>query len=281
MVIGKNKKDDPLMPRSSFAKRYLDAWNSHDPEQVLSFFSGHVTYTDSGLNEQVYGEDVGGYVEKIIALCPDIYFELLDGGAVGEGRAAIQWRAHGEDLASLCPSILTPHIATSGQQKITSLCGLDYVKLDRGRVLSTHVYFDLQEFIEPVKDQDAGAFVGHRQYAKSGLSEQELAVSRQRLQALMQEQQLYLQADLTLAQVAVALDLSTNHLSQVINSQFGLNFNQLLNHFRVEQARYMLAHENTSTLDIAFACGFGSVSAFYRAFQQQVGMSPAQYRKLS
>lgn len=269
------------MPRSSFAKRYLDAWNSHEPEQVLRFFSGQATYTDSGLNEQVYGQEVGEHVAKVIGLCPDIFFELLDGGAVGEGRAAIQWRAHGENLASLCPSILVPQLATPGEHQITSLCGLDYVKLDRGRVLSTHVYFDLHDFIEPTQRNNDGAFVGHKQYAKSGLSEAEVSRSWQLLQSVMQEQKLFLQHDLTLAQVAAELSLSTHHLSQVINSQFGLNFNQLLNHFRIEQARTMLAQQQLSTLDIAFACGFGSVSAFYRAFQQQLGMSPAQFRKLS
>lgn len=276
MVIGKHQKDDPLMPRSSFAKRYLDAWNSHDPEQVLSFFSGHVTYTDSGMSEQVYGNEVRIHVEKILELCPDIYFELLDGSAMGDGRAVIQWRAHGADLSALCPSIL----AAEGV-KITTLCGLDYVKLERGRVVSTHVYFDLQEFIDPVVDQHGQSLSGHKQYAKSGLTEEELEQYRQALQDLMQAQQLYLQHDISLAQVAELLGLSNNHLSQVINSQFGLNFNQLLNYYRVEKARNMLTADKTSTLDIAFACGFGSVSAFYRAFQQQVGMSPAQYRKLS
>lgn len=264
------------MPRSSFAKRYLQAWNSHDPNEVVSFFSGHATYTDSGMSEQVYGNEVRSHVEKILELCPDIYFELLEGSAMGDGRAVIQWRAHGSNLSALCPSILA-----AGSETITTLCGLDYVKLERGRVVSTHVYFDLQEFMDPVADQQIQSLSGHKQYAKSGLSEKELEQYRQALQELLQSQQLYLQHDISLAEVADMLDLSSNHLSQVINSQFGLNFNQLLNHFRVEKARHMLTAEKVNTLDIAFACGFGSVSAFYRAFQLQVGMSPAQYRKLS
>lgn len=257
------------MPKASLANRYLDAWNSHDPDKVLSFFNKDATYTDSGLNEQVAGNHVGHYIEKIITLCPDVEFELLDGGITGSGRAAVQWRARGNRLQRLCP-----HLQVG---EINSVCGLDYIVHDHGRLLSTHVYFDLL----PVSSQQQQPVT--RQYQKSGLNDEEMQTYQQQLMQMMQSQQLYLQNDLTLVELAAAMGISTNHLSQVINGQFGYNFYELLNHFRIERAKELLhsipAQEKVSTLDIAFESGFGSVSAFYRAFQQQLHMTPVQYRK--
>lgn len=259
------------MPKTSLAYRYLDAWNSHDPDKVLSFFNKNAIYTDSGLNQQVTGNNVGHYIEKIITLCPDVEFELLDGGITGSGRAAVQWRARGSRLQQLCP-----HLPVGD---VDSVCGLDYIVHDHGRLLSSHVYFDLLPFTDQLQQQQPVA----RQYQKSGLSEDEMQTYQQQLMQMMQSQQLYLQNDLTLAELASAIGISTNHLSQVINGQFGYNFYELLNHFRIERAKELLhkipPQDKVSTLDIAFESGFGSVSAFYRAFHQQLHMTPVQYRK--
>ncbi|WP_261841171.1 helix-turn-helix domain-containing protein [Aliamphritea ceti] len=258
------------MPKTSLANRYLQAWNSHDPDRVLSFFNKDATYVDSGLLQQVQGQMVGDYVEKIILLCPDVSFELLDGGITGNGRAAIQWRATGKELNRLCPQIDAGSIDT--------ICGLDYIVHDHGQLLSTHVYFDLSPFLQTTH---VSAIAARKHYQKSGLSEQELRSYQQQLNQLMQHQQLYLNNNLTLAELADELNLSSNHLSQVINSQFGFSYYELLNHYRIEKAKQLLQETDpqTSTLDIAFNSGFGSVSAFYRAFQQHVKMTPVQYRK--
>ena len=213
---------------------------------------------------------VGNYVEQVISLCPDINFEFLDGGMTSTGRAAVQWRARGSHLQRLCPNL--------PMQDVDTVCGLDYLVHERGRLLSSHVYFDLLPNTEQQQMRQAS-----RQYQKSGLSSSELESYQQQLTQLMQQQQLYLNNDLTLPELAETLGLSTNHLSQVINGQFGYGFYELLNHFRAEQAKALLkgcaATAKISMLDIAFESGFGSVSAFYRAFQQHVGITPLQFRK--
>lgn len=268
------------MPKISLASRYLQAWNSHDPSRILDFFYKDATYVDSGLNRQVSGHKLGYHFEKIINLCPDVEFELLDGGITGSGRSAIQWRARGKDLSKLCPQLDVSHLET--------LCGLDYIVHHQGQLLSTHVYFDLTPQLTPnssYSDQyinNAPQQVAKR-YSKTGLAEQDLTAHQQRLNQLMLEHKLYLNNDLTLAQLATAVGLSSNHLSQVINSQFNLSFYDFLNYYRIEHAKTRLTQAankaDFSTLDIAFDSGFGSISAFYRAFQLHVKMSPTQYRK--
>jgi AraC-like DNA-binding protein len=119
-------------------------------------------------------------------------------------------------------------------------------------------------------------------YAKSGLNSEQLARYKHRLERIMQSQQAYLQADLTLPKLAELIDCSANHLSQVINSGFGMSFFDYMNQHRIEHASALLAKRDVrsnSILNIAFMVGFNSNSAFYAAFKRCVGQTPAQFRR--
>ncbi len=121
-----------------------------------------------------------------------------------------------------------------------------------------------------------------RKYAKSGLSDAQMFAHMNQLERVMRLQKLYLMPDLTLPRLAREVDCSVNHLSQVINSGFGMSFFDYLNQYRIEQARKLLGQEDArdaAILNIAFAVGFNSNSAFYTAFKKRVGQTPAQYRR--
>ena len=99
---------------------------------------------------------------------------------------------------------------------------------------------------------------------------------------LVQSQQLFLRSDLTLPKLAETVGCSVNHLSQVINSGFGMSFFDYLNHHRIDHAKELLAASECRSgaiLNVAFAVGFNSNSAFYAAFKKRVGQTPAQYRR--
>jgi AraC-like DNA-binding protein len=71
-------------------------------------------------------------------------------------------------------------------------------------------------------------------------------------------------------------------LSQVINSGIGVSFFDYLNQHRIEYAKNLLgenAGHNNAILNVAFAVGFNSNSAFYAAFKKCVGQTPARYRR--
>jgi AraC-like DNA-binding protein len=98
----------------------------------------------------------------------------------------------------------------------------------------------------------------------------------------MQSQQAYLRPDLTLPKLSAAVNCSVNHLSQVINSGFGISFFDYLNRYRIEHARELLTRldgQSNAILNIAFTVGFNSNSAFYAAFKKYVGQTPAEYRR--
>ena len=92
----------------------------------------------------------------------------------------------------------------------------------------------------------------------------------------------YLKADFTLAELAKSLNMNTHEVSEVINSGFGVNFNEWINSFRVEEVKKKLndpANDHISILGIAFDCGFNSKATFNRIFKQLTGSSPSDYKR--
>jgi len=116
-------------------------------------------------------------------------------------------------------------------------------------------------------------------YAKSTLVQVDRAAALSRLEVLMQQEGLYRNEGLSLADVATQLALSPHQLSELINAEFGHGFSQYIREHRVNYAkRQLLVEPNASVLSIGLASGFTSQSSFYAAFGQIVGLSPGKYR---
>ena len=102
----------------------------------------------------------------------------------------------------------------------------------------------------------------------------------QKLARLMQEEQLFLSANLTLVQLAKKLGTNTSRLSQFFNDNLQTSFPSYLNTLRIDHAKTLLCADNKlSTEHIADLCGFNSLSTFYGAFKKVTGTTPAQYRQ--
>src|SRR5690606_4197582 len=57
-----------------------------------------------------------------------------------------------------------------------------------------------------------------------------------RLDGYMSSAKPYLSAELTLADLAGVLDIPAHHLSQIINSEYGRNFYDFINGYRLQEA---------------------------------------------
>lgn len=96
----------------------------------------------------------------------------------------------------------------------------------------------------------------------------------------MNEERPYLNNDLTLNILAKYLDLSSHHLSEILNQQANKNFYQFVNEYRINFiCQRMITEENIKILDLAMAAGFSSKSTFNAVFKQMKGLTPSQYRK--
>ena len=84
--------------------------------------------------------------------------------------------------------------------------------------------------------------------------------------------------ELTPASVATALRVSVRALHLLFESD-QISFTRYVTGRRLERCRSTLMSDpDRSVTDIAFAWGFGSLSAFYRTFQARFGASPGELR---
>ena len=103
-----------------------------------------------------------------------------------------------------------------------------------------------------------------------------------RLQALMQESQLFAEPDLDLNMVAQRLGLTAAETSRLIREGAGKNFRTYVNEFRVEAVKRKLrdpGYRSVSVLAISLESGFNSESSFYRVFKAATGLSPTEFRQ--
>ncbi|WP_209123813.1 helix-turn-helix domain-containing protein [Alkalihalobacillus sp. BA299] len=69
-------------------------------------------------------------------------------------------------------------------------------------------------------------------------------------------------------------------MSHVFKETTGFTVMEYVMGCRLTQVKYLLEIELDKPLkDIAYECGFESVSHFSRFFRQQVGMTPKEYRR--
>jgi len=81
----------------------------------------------------------------------------------------------------------------------------------------------------------------------------------------------------------LCLHFSTNrtYLSNIINSDFNMNFNSFVNKYRVEEAKKIIEGDkanNYTFSGIAFMSGFNSLASFNRAFKKFEGLTPGEFK---
>lgn len=115
---------------------------------------------------------------------------------------------------------------------------------------------------------------------ESKINNIELDNWKEKISTLMQSQHLYENAELTLSQLAKQLSTNPSLLSRIINTGFGINFNDFVNEYRINAMLEKLKQgeqKNQTLLGIAFDCGFNSKATFNRAFKKQTGLSPKEW----
>lgn len=96
--------------------------------------------------------------------------------------------------------------------------------------------------------------------------------------------QLYLDPDLSLHNVAQAVKLSDRIVSQAIRQGINLNFCDYINKKRIEYSKERLRSTTKSernVLEILYESGFNSKSVFNTQFRKNTGLSPTMYREMN
>ncbi|MGA2544019.1 MAG: helix-turn-helix domain-containing protein [Verrucomicrobiota bacterium] len=84
--------------------------------------------------------------------------------------------------------------------------------------------------------------------------------------------------DLSLGQVAKAVNTSIFYFCKMFKKSTGLNFTDYVSRIRVEKAKNLLLNRNLRVSEIAYEVGFQSLTHFNRVFKKIMGQSPTEYR---
>jgi len=118
---------------------------------------------------------------------------------------------------------------------------------------------------------------------KRPLSAQPPTILAKRLEHLIEEELVFKTEGLTIGALAERLGEPEYKVRQLVNVHLGFrNFGAFLNHYRVREARKVLADPAQKALgiaEIAYRFGYGSLGPFNRAFKDIVGQTPTEYRK--
>ncbi|MCW7483158.1 helix-turn-helix domain-containing protein [Leptospira kanakyensis] len=90
----------------------------------------------------------------------------------------------------------------------------------------------------------------------------------------------YREEDLNLANLAEKLGIKDYQLSEYINAYLGMNFNRLVNEYRIaEVCKLIEGNPKANLLSLAYQVGFNSKANFNLAFKAFKKVSPSEYAK--
>ena len=84
--------------------------------------------------------------------------------------------------------------------------------------------------------------------------------------------------DLSLRQVAAAVNMSSFYFCKKFHQAVGCTFTEYLARIRVEAAKKMLLNPNARVSEVAFDAGFQSITHFNRVFKKHAGQAPTEFR---
>jgi len=117
---------------------------------------------------------------------------------------------------------------------------------------------------------------------KDLLDEKSMKLFGEKLNDYLEKEKPYLDANLSLRSLAEQIDIQPNQLSWLINNSFGKNFNELINHYRIEMFKKISKDPKNNNLTIeglAYESGFNSKTVFYTYFKKETGLTPKQFLK--
>ena len=130
----------------------------------------------------------------------------------------------------------------------------------------------------PVGDRRGVAQAPGR-YARSALSRERSDRIAAALQSVMENDQIYRDAELSLGKLAKAVATPPDYVTQTLNEILGESFFEFVNRWRIEAACRQLLSTTAPITEIALEVGYNSRSAFYRAFRNITGATPSEYRR--
>lgn len=125
-------------------------------------------------------------------------------------------------------------------------------------------------------------FIKITNYSRSNLALEDLELTRQKIENVMTDQQLFINPKLSITEVADRVGVHSRIISQTINQQINQNFYDYINGHRVKYLMEKLKQPDSKQYTLQALMeesGFQSPSVAYTAFKKITGITPAKFRK--
>jgi len=117
-------------------------------------------------------------------------------------------------------------------------------------------------------------------YLKSGLTPSLSEELKGELITLFAEDKVYRDSNINLETLSEKLNTTRHNTSQIINEHFDMNFFELINKFRIEEAINLLMEDkngNLNIIDVAYEVGYNNKVTFNKAFKKATSLTPTQF----
>lgn len=121
-----------------------------------------------------------------------------------------------------------------------------------------------------------------RDQKKTALNPQFAREYSKKLIHLLETKKVFRSENLSIQSLAKELTIPAYQLSRIINEHMNRTFSGLINHYRIEEAKKLLAVSRESDqkiLDIAYDVGFSTKTSFNKVFKKLTRMTPSEFRK--
>jgi AraC-like DNA-binding protein len=85
----------------------------------------------------------------------------------------------------------------------------------------------------------------------------------------------------TVKYLADKIHISPNYLSDLLKKETGMNAQDLIHYYLIEEAKILLLNSDKSISELAYSLGFEYPQYFSRLFKSKTGKTPAEYRNLN
>lgn len=85
----------------------------------------------------------------------------------------------------------------------------------------------------------------------------------------------------TVKYLADKVHLSSGYLSDLLKKETGMNAQDHIHYYLIEEAKNILLHSDHSVSEIAYSLGFEYPQYFSKLFKQKTGQTPIEYRNLN
>jgi len=163
------------------------------------------------------------------------------------------------------------------------ILAISYYSINSGKIFEQISKFQEESKLFPDFYEQTNNIVINLPDKKDLMTGEKAQLLIESLKQLMQTEKLFKNENLKIEDLSRELKLHSKYISYAINRIEGKNFFDFVNDYRIQEFNFeVLKMENKKLtyLSIAFDCGFGSKSAFNRAYKSAMGISPSEYIKI-